>query len=120
MPVAQNQRDILPINATISSGQSESDIIRLFSSIIGQIYIPNTFEGKKLTYNISYDGITFFAAKNINNAELSICDYETITNILAGSYCIASNDLNGVRWLKLKSDTIQSQDCIITLAPRLK
>lgn len=119
MPEIKQLTDKIPsVDITILNGQSESEIIELSSTILGQIYIPNTFEGEKITYSIGYDVSNLVPAKNINDEELSI--EALVPIVLEGAYCIASNDLNGTRFIKLKSDTVQSQDCVITLIPRLK
>jgi len=108
------------LTATILDTETESNIVDVGSIIIGQIYIPNTFIGKEITYKVSYDGTNFFDAKNIDDEKLSIQNAITPTTILEGIYCIASNDLNGIKKIKLISDTAQTSDCNIIILPRLK
>lgn len=111
---------IVPISVVIASGETESEVIDLTATIIGQIYIPAEFDGTKLTYEIGYIDDDLHTAKNINDEELSIESVATPTVVLTGAYCIASNDLNGVRFIKFKSDVEQTEDCTIYIVPRLR
>lgn len=98
--------------ATILSGATVSDAIDLIGRGCLVIYLPATFTGATITFQGSYDNVTFLALYNTSNTQMSM----TVTQNRA--YVLSPEDLVGIRYLKLVSGSAEGADRTITLVTR--
>lgn len=88
-------------NASIANGQSLSDAIDLLASRASAIYLPATLTVADLTFQVSYDGITFSDYYDADG------EVKIPSAVVAVSRAIAV-DLPlffGVRYLKIRTGT---------------
>lgn len=87
------------IPAIIANGASLSDGIRLGRGALSRIVMPAEFTGTALTFQTSYDGVTFNNLFNHEGTEYSVV-------AAAGrSIIVPMVDFLGVRVLKIRSGT---------------
>lgn len=112
---AEEFQSVLRYNkiAFIQSGDALSNAVDLFGTSIVAISTPAEYDGTGVTiYGSETFAGTYKEVRNISNVSCTI-DCE------AGYYyALTPFDLSSVRYVKLLSNTNQTQDCEITLVTR--
>ena len=98
-----------PIQTTIASGQTESSPIDVYGTTLKTIFLPSAFDGTSITFQVSYDGTTYYDYYNVDNQAV------TVTCSANRAYGWLANDFYSIRFLKLVSNATESADRIITL-----
>lgn len=105
----------LPVNSistTILSGQTKSLVVDISGATLKTIYLPASMTGTKLTFEVSYDGVTFLPYANIDNnlVEIDISP--------ARAYGLSAIDFYGIQFFKIVSNAVEAADRVITLSSR--
>lgn len=95
--VAKGQQTVTPI--VISSGQSLSAAVDLGVYRMTGIAIPATFEPTTLTFQSSYDGITY------NNVYDGTGTEKSVTVAVSRRVILAPADFYGIRYIKIRGGT---------------
>lgn len=96
--------------AVIASGQSLSGAVDLESNILAGFQMPSAWDAANLTFEGSYDGVTF--AKIVGTYELELgvqpATFWLLNLWQAGGQVLSPFACLGVRYLKVRSGTASS------------
>ena len=89
------------IDVEIASGQSKSDGFNLVGRVPTALYMPATFTGTSITFEASWDGVTFVPLHAVTGGVYSVA--------VGASRCLALNHTNfyGVKFCKVVSGSTE-------------
>lgn len=99
------------VPAVIANGQTTSAAIKLLGFVLCGIQLPAAFTGATISFQASYDGVTFGALKSTTSGT-------TLTyTVTQGTYCaIDPKDFQGVAYLKIVSASSEAADRTLALS----
>ncbi len=97
---------------TIASGQTVSNGVDIHDAVVVGIITPAALTGVALTFQGSHDNVTYKAVTKVDGTAYTV-------TVAASKYVvIPSNDLGGMRFLKVVSGTAELADRDIILVLR--
>lgn len=100
------------ITCTMLDDNYISEIVNTKNTSLIGLTLPSNFNGNRLAFQVSTDGINFYNFKDINNNNI-IIDISK-----SNSFSFGRDDFLAWNYIKIISDAVQTSDVTITLQTR--